>query len=331
MNAYLPDIATFAQVAGALVVTLLTGLALARWDRVRRARAAAWGLLVLATVGTERLCAQAPPGFRMLAIIGALFLGMKALVSVEARAAGEPGPSPRLWLAFALLWPGMRPVLFAKRSHVSLPDAGGLIRKGAERIALGVALVLLARLTWLLLAGRVSEAMARIVPTLLLLPGLSLLLHFGLFDVAAGIWRWRGVACRPLFRAPLRATSLTDFWSRRWNLAFAEMTAIGIYRPLEGVVGRRGATLLAFLASGLLHELAISLPVRAGFGLPTLYFLLHGSLVLWEKHRDRVRRPSHHVPWLGRLWTLAWLALPLPILFHPWFLRGVVWPLIGMD
>jgi alginate O-acetyltransferase complex protein AlgI len=34
--------------------------------------------------------------------------------------------------------------------------------------------------------------------------------------------------------------------------------------------------------------------------------------------------------WIGRVWTLAWLALPLPILFHPPFLRAVVWPIAGM-
>jgi hypothetical protein len=29
--------------------------------------------------------------------------------------------------------------------------------------------------------------------------------------------------------------------------------------------------------------------------------------------------------------VLGWLALPLPILFHRPFLRGVVWPLIGLE
>ena len=29
--------------------------------------------------------------------------------------------------------------------------------------------------------------------------------------------------------------------------------------------------------------------------------------------------------------TLAWLLVPLPILFHRPFLAGVVWPLIGAE
>jgi alginate O-acetyltransferase complex protein AlgI len=109
------------------------------------------------------------------------------------------------------------------------------------------------------------------------------------------------------------------------------MTAIVFYRPLQRWLGRGCATVLAFLGSGLLHELAISLPVKAGFGLPTIYFLLHGGLVLWENRLLKHGRPINRFDWVGRLWTLAWLALPLPILFHPWFLAGVVWPLIGMN
>jgi hypothetical protein len=35
--------------------------------------------------------------------------------------------------------------------------------------------------------------------------------------------------------------------------------------------------------------------------------------------------------WWAHVWVLGWLALPLPILFHPPFLRGVGWPLIGME
>src|SRR5207248_6050770 len=100
-----------------------------------------------------------------------------------------------------------------------------------------------------------------------LLAGLSLLLHFVIFNILAGLWRRAGVACNPLFRAPLRSTSLGEFWGRRWNLAFAEMTAIGVYRPLTGHVGRTAALFVAFLFSGLLHELAITVPVQAAYGL----------------------------------------------------------------
>jgi hypothetical protein len=35
-----------------------------------------------------------------------------------------------------------------------------------------------------------------------------------------GAWRLAGVDRRPLFLAPLRSTSLAEFWGRRWNLAF---------------------------------------------------------------------------------------------------------------
>jgi alginate O-acetyltransferase complex protein AlgI len=198
-----------------------------------------------------------------------------------------------------------------------------------KRLALGVALVLLARQVWLRTAAW-SEDGARVAATALLLPGLSLILHFGLFNVAAGAWRLLGVDARPLFRAPLLSTSLAEFWGRRWNLAFSEMTAIGIYRPVAGRLGRGPATGLAFLASGLLHELAISVPVGAGYGLPMCYFLLHGGLTLAERGFERAGRPVSGWGWPRRVWVLGWLALPLPILFHPWFLRGVIWPLIGM-
>jgi len=34
---------------------------------------------------------------------------------------------------------------------------------------------------------------------------------------------------------------------------------------------------------------------------------------------------------LSHMWTLGWLGLPLPILFHPPFLREVIWPILGMQ
>lgn len=107
------------------------------------------------------------------------------------------------------------------------------------------------------------------------------------------------------------------------------MTALGIYRPLEPRVGRPAAMAAAFLVSGLLHEIAISLPVNGGFGLPLSYFALHGLLRLAELGLERAGHPISRHAWLGRAWTIFWLVLPLPILFHRPFLAAVIWPLLS--
>ena len=332
MNGYMPnDPATLGAVDVLLATTLLVGLVFGRLPPRWYARLSAWLLTVGVTAGVERLCRDEPAGVRMLAIIGALLFGMKAVVTVEARADGMPVLAAWKWLGFAALWPGMRPAIFAKAGGARQPGAWALLGMGCVRGCLGLALAFVAWLVWHRGRPTLSDANACVLATVLLMVGVSLTVHFGIFNVVAGLWRLLGVDARPLFRAPLAARSLADFWSRRWNLAFSEMTALGIYRPLSGVLGRTGATVAAFLASGLLHELAISVPVLAGFGLPLLYFLLHGALVLVERGLERKGRgPTKWGAW-AHLWVIGWLAVPVPILFHLPFLRGVVWPLIGME
>jgi alginate O-acetyltransferase complex protein AlgI len=311
-----------------LVATLFLGLATTRLRRTRLALWLAWALVLSSLLTVERLCAGEPPGWRMLAIIGAVLWSMKAVVSVEAAAAGQPPLTPGRWLAFAALWPGMRPAIFASLGGPARPGAWQLLGSGALRIGLGVGLVVAARWLWLRFDSGLGGDVVLVLATMLLLTGLSLVLHFGLFNLLAGAWRLAGADCKRLFRAPLLSTSLAEFWGRRWNLAFTEMTAQVVYRPLAVRLGKGPAILSAFLFSGVLHELAISLPVRAGFGLPLAYFILHGILVLSEGALARAGRPVDRHAWLGRSWTLAWLVLPLPMLFHLPFLRGVVWPLL---
>jgi hypothetical protein len=331
MNPYLPnDPARAWQLLGLLALTLLGGFGITRLQSPRWARRAAWLLAVLAVAGANGLCAQEPAGFRMLAIIGALLFGMKTVVSVEAQADGQPRLSVWRWFAFAVAWFGMRPALFVKVGRRPQPGACSLLWLGVARLLLGLALLLAARFVYPWTPSWLPSNLAHLPSLLLVLPGVSLVLHFGIFNVLAGLWRLAGVDCRPLFRAPLLATSLGEFWGRRWNLGFSEMTAVAVYRPLLGVLGKSGATVAAFLFSGLLHELAISLPVKAGFGLPFLYFVLHGGLVGLERVLGRAGWPVDRVKWLGRGWTLAWLALPLPILFHAPFRDGVLWPLLGL-
>ena len=97
------------------------------------------------------------------------------------------------------------------------------------------------------------------------------------------------------------------------------MTAVAVFKPLIRRVGVGWAGFLSFMVSGLLHEVAISLSVLEGFGLPMLYFLIHGGLMGLEKRLFGKREP-------GAVWVALALVLPLPLLFHEGFLLGVVWP-----
>jgi alginate O-acetyltransferase complex protein AlgI len=328
---YVPnDWLTIAWAGALLAGVLLAGLLVTRLPPRWYARALAWVLTVGGTAGVERLCAGEPAGVRMLALIGALLFGMKTIVGVESVIGGEPRLTAWQWLLFAALWPGMRPAIFRGLGGGVLRDSGSILLKGIVHLLIGAALIALAACVWHLGRPRLSDTVATVLATLLLLPGISLVAHFGVFNLAAGLWRRVGVDARPLFRTPLAARSLGEFWGRRWNLAFSEMTAIGVYRPLSGALGKTAGMAGAFACSGLLHEVAISLPVLWGFGLPSLYFVLHGALVLTERALERRGVGVATWGWASRVWVLGWLALPAAMLFHVPFLRGCVWPLIGM-
>ena len=253
---------------------------------------------------------------RMLVIIASTMVVVKVLTLAAARAQGTV-LGPRATAEF-LGWMGMRPALFAKKRSVDARGAAALAGHGARTFLAGAVLFVSARFV---AAAPLELTLKRGVVTIVAMIALSLMLHFGLFDMMAGFYRLRGVPVGKLFRAPLAARSLSEFWSRRWNIGFSEMIALVVHRPVRRTAGEGAALAASFLASGLLHELAISVPVRAGYGLPTAYFLLHGALVAIER---RMGRPP------GQLWTIFWLAAPLPLLFHPPFLRGVIWPLAGL-
>jgi len=306
-------------VLGVLAVAVIVGLLLTRRRRPWNLEAS-WLLTVAAVGAADRVVVREPGGVRMLALCAALFFGMKAIVGVSELARGTAPLSSIRWLAFTLGWPGMWPRTFARRSDAARVGGARLLMDGLLRFAAGAVLVGAARLVWIRSGSRWG-AMA------LLLPGLSLMLHFGLFTIAAGLWRLAGFPCKPLFRAPLASTSLSEFWGKRWNIAFTEMIQLSLYRPLAAKIGTAAAAFAGFLFSGLLHEVAITLPARSGYGRPLLYFALQGSLVLFERALGRSGHPINRRPWIGRIWALGSIALPLPILLVPEFLRVAIWPI----
>ena len=149
-------------------------------------------------------------------------------------------------------------------------------------------------------------------------------LHFGFFDWLAALWNRMRYPVIPIMRAPWRARGLGEFWGKRWNLAFSDWARPFLFRPLTRKYGITIGTMAGFLASGMAHELVISLPAKGGFGLPTLYFLIQGAGLILEK---RYRFDRHC---LGRAWTWLAVLVPAPLLFHPPFMETVFNPMTNL-
>jgi alginate O-acetyltransferase complex protein AlgI len=259
----------------------------------------------------------------MLAIICTLFTGMKVISANEYFQRSNRNPlSFTQWLAFSLGWFGMNPSVFKNKGSVDYQKGKEMLWFGGSRFLLGLFLVYVA--SWLNSNGFIQNpGLQLVIMTAILMIGLSLALHFGILSICAGIWRLVGYRTYYLFRKPFLSKSLREFWGKRWNLAFSEMTSIALYRPLRERFGKEFSLIAAFLFSGILHELAISLPVQKGYGLPMLYFLLQGTGQLLEP-----KIPLNNAL-LQYLWLAAWLILPLPLLFHCYFLQEIIWPIIG--
>ena len=144
--------------------------------------------------------------------------------------------------------------------------------------------------------------------------GMILMLHFGVFDLLAWLFQRR-----PIMDAPWKATTLAAFWGNRWNRAFSDVTRTLLFRPLVRKYGPVTGTMAGFGFSGLLHELVISVPAGAGYGLATGYFLIQGVMVLLE-------RRAGFSPHRGFVWVVV--LVPAYGLFHPAFMAVVITPML---
>ena len=272
-----------------LIVGLLAG-------RLRLSPWAGW-LVVLILLGTAHgVLLDADPIVRMVGICTVLLAGMKGLVYVAWGGHLDWGR----YLVFGTCWFGMDPGSFKKRRE-------GLSFK--EDLGWGIGLMVAGTLgAWLVWAMGWEQILIMFLP-------MSLGFHFGALRVLKGVLRKAGFPVRTLFPNLLKAKGVGDFWSRRWNVGYSQMMQRLVGRPTEGILGRNAGIFAVFLVSGLLHEVAITLPVNAGYGLPTAYFVGHGLLVLLE---GKLGRP------LGKVFTLLAVGVPLGFLFPPEFQTEVI-------
>ena len=231
--------------------------------------------------------------------------------------AGAPAASGWRHAGYLLAWPGLdAPGFFAPRPRPRAPRPADWL---AASTCLGAGALLF------------FVVAARVAPNLLYLTGwigmvgIVLMLHFGSLQLLSCGWRAAGVTARPLMNQPLAATSLADFWGRRWNTAFRDLTHRFLFQPLSARLGSRWGLVAGFLFSGVVHDLVISVPARGGYGGPTLYFAAQGAAMLFERSAAG-RRAGLARGWRGWLFTMTVLVAPAGLLFHPPFVVGIVVP-----
>ncbi len=230
-------------------------------------------------------------------------------------------PSGAPWwrhCGYLTLWPGLDADSFLQSPSVSRPAASSWLFAFAK-FGLGCVLV------W-----GVAPLLPR-EPDLLRgwvgMIGIVFLLHFGVFDILSLAWQSAGVGAKPLMNWPILATSVSEFWGQRWNTAFRDLTHRFLFRPLTIRYGAKPALCVGFIFSGVVHELAISMPMGAGWGGPMAFFLVQGGAVFLERSPLGVRLGLGRGV-IGRMFALVFLAGPSWLLFHPPFVGGVIVPFL---
>jgi hypothetical protein len=256
----------------------------------------------------------------MWTIALALYGGCKWATYSQARAQFGERDRRRVF-GYLLAWPGMDASAFLRGGATPEPASRHEWTFAALKVLLGVVLTwVVARWAWPerpLVAGWIGMV------------GAIFILHFGVFHLLSLLWRHEGVNAVPLMRNPMRATSLGEFWGRRWNTGFHELASRFTFQPLRPSLGVVGAMLTTFLVSGLIHDLVISVPAGGGYGLPTGYFVLQGLGVVGERSRPG-RWLGLGRGWRGWVFTVAFTAGPAFWLFPPPFVHNVIVPMLGV-
>lgn len=221
-------------------------------------------------------------------------------------------------LSYLLLWPGMDPRPF-------LAEARSDPRRTTVHERIYILLKLLAGLLLLYAAARVVFPTSSLLAGWLGMVGTVLVLHFGVFHSLAAWWRSRGIPIEPLMQNPLVAGSLSEFWSRRWNRAFPDLVNPVLVRPLARRLGSPVAVVIAFLFSGLVHDIVISVPAGGGHFGPTIYFAIQGIALMAER-AFLCRHAAQRGAIILRALTFVVIIAPVGLLFHRPFVLNVYVP-----
>lgn len=257
-----------------------------------------------------------PRWAQMWTLALAVYIGCKWLTWLRTSPRHVP-----VWkhVAYLLAWPGMDAARFLEDE----PTSNRSQCRASE---------------WLAAAGKLTSGMVLLFGVARMIPprhgylvgwvgmiGIVLILHFGALHLLSCSWRSIGVQAPALMNRPLVSTSLSEFWGRRWNTAFRDLTSRFLFRPCASRFGPRWGILAGFLFSGAVHDLVISVPARGGYGGPTVFFAIQGTAMVVERSAFG-RRIGLGSGWPGRSFAIAVLIAPAGLLFHRPFVIEIIVP-----
>ena len=170
----------------------------------------------------------------MWSIALAVYIGCKWLTWQHAAVHNAP-----LWkhVAYLTAWPGMDATAF-------LGDTSSVNHSACRTIDWLAAIAKVAcGVTLLFGVSRLIPPRSAYLIGWIGMVGLVLILHFGAFQLLSCWWRRVGIDAPALMNNPLASTSLAEFWGRRWNTAFRDLTYRFLFRPFASWFGARGGVL----------------------------------------------------------------------------------------
>jgi hypothetical protein len=300
-----------------LPLAVATGVAYVTLGRLRSAGARRAGRTVLLAGTWAAPLFTHGPGIAQL-LLGLLvgFLGIR-MVALGARA--TPGPAHARAGVLAGPWSLVGRMLLPEpllvRRAAPLRRPGWVAARGLLASAVCVGLLVAGNVVRLWHWSRFADDMLVFAEVAL---GAA-----GLHDVIVGVAALTGRQVQGLQDNPHLASSLTQFWGRRWNRLVQGNLDRAFFRPYARRRSFTLGTLLTFSASGIMHVVAVldAGPPALTLGpavLVMVFFLLHALLVLGERSGG-VTRHADRPPGLfwRRLRTAVLFAILSPLLLDP--------------
>lgn len=238
-------------------------------------------------------------------------------------------PFAQLFLAIAMIW------VFLRAADLSFADRPGSFW---SRLLHLVSVVDISRVTRrtrcldLSVAGRLAIAAAATTcvagvlmatagktewfwhPVRWISVGLGTYFAFELTGALLGVLAgFCGLALPLVNDEPYRSRSLSEFWSKRWNLVFSRVLRDVCFKPLART-SPAGALLVSFMLSAFIHAYVMAVALGAMAAVFWAAFFLVQPIFIALERRLRVR---FWADWARRAWTVAILLVLLPLFAEP--------------